>query len=390
MRITPYLPLLAVGLVGCGDDPAFAVLPSDAGTDTAAGDAAADAPTTDATTDTVEQPLLVPEFGREETRQVRGYAGSADGLNRPLDLEFNPESPNDLWVSSQGNDGIVILFDAGSDSQTSDLRLDAFRNHFLEAVSSIAFGAPGFWGSCHESRNTYDNQAPPNDFMGPALWPSDLDVFARAFQDPFGDDLGSHMDMLHETPDCMGMAHLEGHKYFVFDGHNGHMAYYDFVADHGPGQHDHSDGIIRRYPEVSLTRVPGVPGHMEYHEESNRIFIADTGAGRVMTFTVGTGSHERDLSPTGERVAEYSEYRGAEVEIFAAGLQQPSGLEIHENRLFVGDHATGIIHAYDIDTGEELDTFDTGTDELAGIAVSSNGTLWFIDAAFSEVLRLDR
>ena len=391
MRITPYLSLFAVVLVGCGDDPAPALV-TDAGADAPVSDVGdtgtvADT-TTDTTTDTVEQPLLVPEFGREDTRQVRGYAGTSDGLNRALDLEFNPESPNDLWVASQGNDGIVVVFDAGTEDQRTELFLDAFRNHFLEAVSSIAFGAPGLWGSCQESRNTYDDQAPPNDFMGPALWPSDLDVFAQVFQDPFGTDLGSHMDMLHESPLCMGMAHYEDNKYFVFDGLNGHMVYYDFVDDHGPGQDDHSDGIIRRFPEVSLTRVAGVPGHMEYHEASNRIFMADTGAGRVITYTVGTGTHERDLFPTGEMVAEFSEYRGAEVEVFAGGLQQPSGLEIVENRLFIGDRATGLIHAYDIDTGEELDTFDTETEELAGIAVGPDGTLWFIDAAFSEVLRL--
>ena len=385
MRISSYVLTSALVLVGCGDDPAPIVPAADSGVDTGTTP-------TDVAADTAEEtapaPPLVAEFGHEDTRQIRGYAGPSDGLMRPLDLEFNPESPTDLWVSSQDNDGIVILFDAGTDEQRTELFLDAFRNHFLEAVTSIAFGANSTWGSCQESRNTYDGQAPPNDFMGPALWPSDLDVFAAVFQDPFGLDLGSHLDMLHASPNCMGIAHYQANQYFVFDGHNGHMVYYDFVIDHGPGQDDHSDGIIRRYPEVNLTRVEGVPGHMEYHAESNRVFIADTGAGRVLAYTVGTGTHERDLAEINEPLAEYSEYSGADFVTFVDGLQQPSGLAIHEGRLFIGDHATGVIHAYDIETGELLDSMDSGAEDLAGLEIGPDGTLWFIDAAFHEVLRV--
>lgn len=374
--------LLSLTIAACGDDPAAPAAAPDAGSDAMASADADTAP------DAVEQPLLVPEFGRDETRTIVGVASAADGLSRPLDLEFNPESPGDLWIASQGTDGITILFNAGTESQLNDTFLDAFRNHFLEAVSSIAFGANGTWGSCQESRNTYDGQAPPNDFMGPALWPSDLNVFAAVFQDPFGSDLGSHLDMLHASPLCMGMAHYQANEYFVFDGLAGHMVYYDFAQDHGPGQDDHSDGVIRRFPEVSLTRVEGVPGHMEYHAASNRVFMADTGAGRVVTYTVGTGTMTRELPLINEPLAEYSEYSGAEVEVFAGDLQMPSGLAIHENRVFVGDYATGIIHAYDVSTGEKLAELDSGSEELTGIEIGPEGTLWFIDSAFMEVLRV--
>lgn len=380
LTLTATAPFLMLAFAACGDEPVAPVATTDSGTDAGTVE--------DAAPDVVEEPLLVPEFGREDTRTIRGYATAADGLDRPLDLEFNPESPGDLWIASQASDGITILFNAGTDEQLSDTFLDAFRNHFLESVSSIAFGARGTWGSCQESRNTYDDQAPPNDFMGPALWPADLNVFAAVFQDPFGSDLGSHLDMLHASPLCMGIAHYQNNEYFVFDGLNGHMVYYDFVVDHGPGQDDHSDGVIRRFPEVALTRVEGVPGHMEYHEESNRVFIADTGSGRIVSYTVGTGELDRSLPEINEPLAEFSEYRGAEVVVFAAGLQMPSGLAIHEDRLFVGDYATGIIHAYDINNGEKLGELDTGSQELTGIEVGPEGTLWFIDSAFAEVLRV--
>ena len=382
MRISCPLLVLSLLVAGCSDSstPADA---TDAGV-TADADASADIET-----DAAPEPL-VAQFGHADTRTIRGYASTDDGLLRPLDLQFNPQSPNDLWIVSQDNDSTVILFDAGTEDQQSELFLDAFRNHFMEAVSSMAFGDNGMWGTCQESRNTYDGQAPPNDFMGPALWPSDLNVFAAVFQDPFGSDLGSHMDMLHESPNCMGIAHYADNKYFVFDGHNGHMVYYDFAADHGPGQDDHTDGIIHRYPEVSLTRVPGVPGHMEYHDESNRVFIADTGGARVLAYTVGTGERARDLAPTGEPLADFAEFSGAEVEVFISeGLEQPSGLAVNDGLLFVGDYSTGLIHAYDLETAELVDTLDSGSGELAGIEVAPDGRLWFIDAAFNEVLRVE-
>ena len=317
-----------------------------------------------------------------------------DGTREPIvdlhpELAFDPDNPRNLWVASQGNDGIVVVFDAGTEDQRTELFLDAFRNHFMEEVSSLAFGQPGTFATCQESRNTYDGQAPPNDFMGPALWPSDLDLFAEVFQNPFGSDLGSHLDMLHESPLCMGIAHYRNNEYFIFDGHNGHLVYYDFAADHGPGQDDHADGVIHRYTDLDLTRVEGVPGHMEYDPESNRVFIADTGASRIMTFEVGTGTRARDLIPTGESVADYAEYTGSTHSVFAdQGLVRPSGLAIHDGRLFVSDHATGEIIAFDLETGEELDRVDTLSEELMGITVGPDGMLWMVDAAYSEVLRL--
>lgn len=375
-------PFLIAALAGCGGETTPAVY-VDSGVDDAGTD------TTDTPAEVVEQELLVPEFGDEGTRSIRGYAAGPAGLDNPLDLEFNPESPADLWVSSRGNDGIVVLFDAGTPEQTDELFLDAYRNHFLEEASGIAFGGNGAWASCHESRNTYDGQGQPNDFMGPALWPSNLDVFAQVYQDSASRQLGSHLDMLHQSPNCMGIGHYQNNEYFVFDGMNGHLVYYDFAEDHGPGEEDHADGVVRRFPEVSLTRVPGVPGHIEYHEASNRIFVADTGGQRVVAYTAGTGTKARDLVSTSERLAEFSEYSGAEVEVFVdEGLEQPSGLAINDGRLFVGDHASGVIHAYSLETGEELGTLETGAGRLAGIEISPSGTLWFIDAEFSEVLEV--
>ena len=60
----------------------------------------------------------------------------------------------------------------------------------------------------HESRNTYNDQGLGDDFMGPTLWTSDPEIFGynpdavEYLSDLFGMpvDLGSHIDMLHESP----------------------------------------------------------------------------------------------------------------------------------------------------------------------------------------------
>ncbi len=374
--------LFAAGaLAACGDKSNDAQ-PADVGIiDDAEG-------TVDAAEDTAST-LAVPEFGTDETRVIESFASEADGLDRPRDLEFNPDSPNDLWIVSQDNDGMVILFDAGTPDQRSDLRLDAFRNHFMEEVSSLSFGQPFTFGTCQESRNTYDGQGAPNDFMGPTLWPSDLEVFTTVFQDPAGPDLGSHLDMLHQSPNCMGIAHYRDNEYFVFDGMNGHLVHYDFQADHGPGQDDHSDGIVHRYTDVELTRVASVAGNMQYHAETNMLYIADTGASRVIAFEVGSGERTGDLVPLNEPLEDFATYGNSNFSVFAFdGLQEPSGLWIHDGRLFIGDHGNGDIIAYDLATGEELGRMNTGAVELMGITVGPDGKLWFVDAGFNEVLRV--
>lgn len=228
--------------------------------------------------------------------------------------------------------------------------------------------------------------------MGPALWTSDLDIFAEVHQ---GDtDLaGSHMDMLHQSPLCMGIEHDGGvgmNGYWVADGHNGHLVYYDFREDHGPGEDDHSDGIVRRYPEVEFTRVPDVPSHMVLDTNAMRLYLADTGSDRVVWVDVETGSWERDLVQLNEPLAEFSEYSGVEWGVFADGIPRPSGMALNDNRLFVGSFETGEIIAFDVGTGDELGRYDTLSEQLTGIEIGPDGHLWFIDTEFADVLRVEQ
>jgi hypothetical protein len=84
---------------------------------------------------------------------------------------------------------------------------------------------------------------------------------------------------------------------------------------------------------------------------------------------------------------------GATLDVFidgaAAGIELPSGIELVDGVLLVGDHATGVIHAFDAD-GALIDALDTGVGAgaLMGLRARSLEDIWFVDGAANEVIRL--
>jgi hypothetical protein len=330
----------------------------------------------------------VAEFGDASTRRLSILGSSQDGLEVPRDLDFNPERPHELWVVNQAFDGTVMFTNAGLDSQASEKRIDAYAAHFMEEVSSMSFGDASTFATCQESRNTMNGHHPGNDFMGPTLWPSDLEIYARVNQEP-GGLLGSHIDMLHQSPNCMGIEHNKLNEYWVADGLNGHVVYYDFAIDHGPGHDDHRDGKVRRYPEAALTRVEGVPSHMVLDHSTNWLYIADAGGKRVIRLDITSGRKTRTLQPRNEPLAEFSEYTEAKVEVVASNLQQPSGVAITGGKLFVTDHKTGEIIAYSLDSKAELGRMQTEGPGIMGIAVSPDEKLWYVNGKKNILVRVD-
>ena len=175
-----------------------------------------------------EESTSVAQFGTGFTEVV--IADTSDDLFDPRDLEFHPGRANELWIANRGDDSITIVHNTGLDNQFSENRQDSNHNHFLEEVSAIAFGAyhPEFdwqWGSAQETQNTYCGVGTPNQFMGPTLWPSSLDHYAVENQNNGNGLLGSHLDMNHESPDGMGIAHDNGNAYWYFDGYYGELVY---------------------------------------------------------------------------------------------------------------------------------------------------------------------
>jgi sugar lactone lactonase YvrE len=327
----------------------------------------------------------VPELGSTLTV----IATAADGLATPRDLQFAPDHPDQLWTFDTDIHGVVILFDPGTPEQRAETRIDTYAQHFMSHVSSAAFGADNQFSSCQESRNDWNGgPQPPDDFMGPTLWSADLDIFAAVNQDPSDPLEGSHLDMLHQSPLCMGIAHEADAIYWVFDGLSGDIVRYDFMTNHGPGGSDHSDGTIHRFLDADVTRVEGVPGHMVLDPASAILYVADTGAGRVMALDTQSGEVTGPLGGDWDGVHAYDGVEGATWEPVVTGLQRPSGLALADGRLFVGDHATGEIVAFDLD-GTELGRMQTDAEGLMGLEIGPDGKLWLADGAGDRIVRVD-
>jgi hypothetical protein len=306
-------------------------------------------------------------------------ATSADQVNKPTDLDFHTIlSRKELWVLNENleNSGgsTVTISDAGLATQSSVWLRDGNARHFMSLPTALAFGTNGNWGTAPGIYDAnHDGGAP---FTGPSLWSSNTSIYA---QNAGPGTNGSHLDMLHETPYGMGIAHHKDNAYWVFDGNASNIVYYDFVEDHGPGQSYHGDAIIRRYTEVVVAKDGDVPSHLILDKTTGWLYIVDTGNDRVVRMNTNTGNFKNALSPI-ESVAEYSEMENVVSEtVVDSGLTKPCGVDLIGDRLIVGDYTTGDIRFYDIGVNPVtyLGKIETGAAGLTGIKVGPEGNIWF-------------
>ena len=340
-------------------------------------------------------PRLAPALGTGDRSvasvTLTAVATKDDQLSFPRDLAFNPLRPSELWIVNSGDNSMVIVHDADGDARRTERLRDPAASHFMPKPSSIAFGAPdttfgsvGTFATCGESRNAVDGN---NDFMGPALWTSDLAVFAK--QDPIG--LGSHLDMLHNTPLCMGIAHQEGNVYWVFGGLHNELVKYDFALDHDVGMDDHSDGTSFFYATGQLRHEPDVPSHLFYNPDDAMLYVADTGNGRIVKLDTRSGTPGKERRAREPMGTSQEMDDAVLLEVVPPGiLTSPSGLEIHDGLLYVSDNATSRISAFTLD-GELVNFLDTDLPggALSGMAFGPDGKLYFVDVAYERVLRID-
>ncbi|MDP2317198.1 MAG: hypothetical protein Q8P41_30205 [Pseudomonadota bacterium] len=310
--------------------------------------------------------------------------GEEERLTDPRDLGFDAEG--NLWIANREDDRTFIVSNPGTPEQDHERRKDAAANHFMEETAALSFDDDSQFGSCGETRNTYDDAASPNDFMGPVLWSADLEVFAE--QNPEG--LGSHLDMLHQSPYCVGIAWERDNVYWAFDGKNDNIVRYDFASDHGIGQDDHANGIVDRLTEFEVARVEGAPSHMMVDPESGILYVADTGNGRVLWIDTATGESGDALRARNEPLAEYSEWVDVDWGVLVEGLDEPGGLALDGEYLYVAEYATGILHAFTKD-GEAVSELDSGRGGTAiyGIEIGPDGALWVVDNSEPAVYRLE-
>ncbi len=320
---------------------------------------------------------------------------SNNQISAPQDLDFKPNS-NELWVvnygGSNGSD-MVIFYNAGLPSQTSQYRKDTHTSHFMRNCSSFAFGDDGKLACVSEIQSTNGGNS---TFMGPALWLSDTNIYAKVFQNNWvsGLPLGSHIDMLHQSPNAMGIAHDTAMAYWVMDGWNGNICRYDFVMDHGPGYDNHSAGGIKRYTDILVTRVPQTPSHMILDKATGWLYFIDGGPKQIKRMDTHSGSITGNLTvpstATETLAAGYKKVEFATVEILATLPSQPCGIDFYKDRLVVSDFTTGDIYLYS--TGGAftlLQTIQTGHPGMMGVKVGPDGKIWCVNKTESKVYRLD-
>lgn len=304
-------------------------------------------------------------------------ADSDDGLSAPRDLEVHPSRQDELWVVSFGNRSMVVVSDVDGAPSSERFKGDA---HFFAEPAALAMNDVGHFASVHEEdEKTQGPGGTPEDFMGPTLWDSDN----------FDGQHATHLDMLHNSPNSVGVA-AEGpnNAFWVYDGYHASLTRYDFAGDHGYGGADHSDGETARYIEGALGHAEGISSHVVYRD--GMVYAADTANNRVVRLDSTTGTVGRDTANNYDGVDQFrvddavvdTLIDGAE-----HGLGAPSGLEIHDGMIFVGDNATGNLFAFTLD-GEFVDWAATGLSDIQGFDFDDAGRLYIASTGSDEVFRV--
>lgn len=315
---------------------------------------------------------------------------AADQLSKPTDLDFHTVlNRKELWVLNEDIESTggstVIVSDAGSTGQSSQWLRDGNAWHFMSLPTGLAFGTNGNFANSPGVYDANHNSGAP--FTGPSLWSSDLAIYA---QNAGPGTNGSHLDMLHESPFSMGIAHHKDNAYWVFDGNSSDIVYYDFAADHGPGNSYHGDAIIRRYP-VTVAKDGAVPSHLILNKANGWLYIIDTGNDRVLRMNTNTGTVQSALTGY-EAVEEYSQMTGVVSEVaIDTGLTRPSGIDLLDNNLIVGDYTTGDIRFYDISANPAsyIGKISTGAAGLTGLKIGPEGNIWYTNRLTNEVKKIE-
>jgi len=377
------------------------------------------------------QQQCVPLLGKSINTVV--VATSEEGLSSPRDLAFSPfpgrhlgtfsegrsfpTSGLEAWVANGHGHSVTILPGISTGNMSSLTRYDRGWFHYMMNITALSFNmltdsgrAPdrdtvGFFATCQDNNNTYSGLKDPNFFQGPTLYSS-----APAYKNLVRHDGGEcgpadecfflHADMLHESPSCPGIVHdpetktAYGTVFWAIDGVAGHLVRYDFQQPHGPGLMDHSVASVRRYPEVQIARGrPGLHQGLAVDAAARVLYVAAAGSGQVHKVFVDSGQHMRTAREEYPVFSsqlpsfEYSIWACVEQEVFAVGLNEPSGLVILGGQLFVAEHGTGNIVVFDLATGLAMQSYAASAPGLMGLALSPSGDRLFgVNAETEELL----
>merc|ERR1711871_1422724 len=78
-------------------------------------------------------------------------------------------------------------------------------------------------------------------------------------------------------------------------------------------------------------------------------------------------------------MGEYSIYGCTSQEVFATGIDRPSGLYVDGAYVYVGEYGTSKVLVFEKSTGRRVSEVETGAEGLFGLEMDSNGQLWYVD-----------
>lgn len=307
---------------------------------------------------------------------------------KPTDLAFS--ETDELWVVGYGDNSLHRGTGVLTGTPSFKRILDPAAGHFMLKPPALAIGAPGYFGTCGDNLNERGGgDGSSQFFMGPALFVTDPAILGVRT----AGGLGSHVDMLHNTPLCRGIAHEKANIYWVFNGLDHSLDKYNFNTPHEPGGDDHADGEIYRYAMGKVKGVEdGTPSHVFFDAEDKFLYVADTGNARIVKLDTTKGTKGDSLERQNEPLEGEGVMDGTDVEVVVAAgtLTKPSGLEVHDGLLYVTDTATSTFHVFD-KTGKEVRSLQTDlpAGSLAGMAFGSDKKLYFADKVAGKIVRID-
>ncbi|KAH8083430.1 hypothetical protein JL720_8314 [Aureococcus anophagefferens] len=308
----------------------------------------------------------------------------------------------EAWVVNAHNHSVSIVSAVGTADATTFSRRDRGYFHYMANATALSFNAVADSGrdadkdtfasfaTCQNSLNTYLDTHVPNYFMGPTLYdtsPAYPNLVTREGAECSDADACYflHSDMLHEAPDCVGIVHdpetatAYGTVFWAVDAFLNDVVRFDFQQPHGPGNMDHSYAAVRRFVDVDVRPDPALHAGMVVDAATRSLFVSSAQTGEILRVDADSGAFSRsarggDGAGVPEYPAfssrlpsfEYSVYECTTQAVFASGLDEPTGLALADGVLYVAEHATGAIVAFEVASGARLGA-QTGRPALQGM-----------------------
>jgi hypothetical protein len=309
---------------------------------------------------------------------------------------------------------------ASADNGRAIQTIDYNAWHFMSRPAGIAFGAdettvtPDFPGAqdrfgtpyitepvtymfpfatCSEA--AYGNFSDGAPFMGPSLWTADP-AYYNGDNGSAEYSNGSHLDMVHGTQYCTGIAWERDNVYWAINGAADAFDKYDFGMPHLSGHFYHEDATITRYQwdADGPVRVPDVPSNAMI--EDGTLYVADSGNGRVIAMPIDAA---------GEDAGTWFSFEGLECDRIAnaplsvvvdeatlagewGAAAVPSGLGVLDAETLVANSASGHISLVGLD-GTIIRTIDTDLGEGIGGLTVFGDTVYFVHMTERKLYRLD-